>query len=286
MTEASEEQPADKRMKLRYAGVCRLCGSDLPARADAIYERATKTVRCVECPSDVASSDGDLSLEGESASIEPVPEPDAGAAGSSARREYERRKAKDEERLRQKWGKLGGIAVVLADEKQSTKAWATGAIGEEHLGARLDSLVSERIAVLHDRRIPGSRANIDHLAVTPAAVWVIDAKRYKGRPELRIEGGILRPRVEKVLVGRRDCSKLVDGVLKQVDLVRQVVGDVPVMAALCFVGADWPLIGGAFATREVQVMWPKRLARLLAESDGAVDVAAVRDALAAHFKPA
>lgn len=46
MTEVAE--PAGKRMKLRYAGVCRLCGTELPARADAIYERATKTVRCVE----------------------------------------------------------------------------------------------------------------------------------------------------------------------------------------------------------------------------------------------
>ncbi|PID52961.1 MAG: NERD domain protein, partial [Micrococcales bacterium] len=36
-------------MRLRYAGVCRLCGTDLPARADAIYERSTKTVRCVQC---------------------------------------------------------------------------------------------------------------------------------------------------------------------------------------------------------------------------------------------
>src|SRR5690606_32764162 len=125
--------------------------------------------------------------------VVPVPE-DAGIAGSSARREYERRKAKDEERLRQKWGKLGGIAVALSDEKQHTKAWATGAVGEERLGARLDSLVPESIAVLHDRRIPGTKANIDHIAVTTAGIWVIDAKRYKGKPELRIEGGILRPR--------------------------------------------------------------------------------------------
>ena len=174
---------------------------------------------------------------------------DAGVAGSSARREYERRKARDEERLRQKWGKLGGVAVALSDEKQSTKAWATGAVGEERLGARLDSLVSESIAVLHDRRIPGSKANIDHIAITAAGIWVIDAKRYKGRPELKIEGGILRPRVEMLLVGRRDCTKLVDGVLKQIDLVREVVGDLPVTGALCFVEADWPLIGGAFTTQ-------------------------------------
>lgn len=175
----------------------------------------------------------------------------------------------DEEHLRQKWGRLGGIAFAMSDEKQGTKAWATGAIGEERLGARLDSLVSDSIAVLHDRSIPGTKTNIDHIAITAAGVWVIDAKRYKGRPELKIEGGIFRPRVEKVLVGRRDCTKLVrNGVLKQIDLVRKVVGDLPVTGALCFVEADWPLIGGAFTTRGVHALWPKRLTKLLVEAEG------------------
>lgn len=275
----------EKRMKLRYAGVCRLCSRDLPAREEAIYERSTKTVRCVEClpATGVVES---LHDQAEPRSVAVIPD-SSGTAGSSARREYERRRAKDEERLRQKWGKLGGIAVALSDEKQSTKAWATGAVGEERLGARLDSLVSESIAVLHDRRIPGTRTNIDHIAITTAGIWAIDAKRYKGRPELKVEGGILRPRVEKLLVGRRDCTKLVDGVLEQVELVREVVGDVDVTGALCFVEADWPLVGGAFATRGVHVVWPKRLAKILTEAVPAgLDVAAVREGLAAHFRPA
>ena len=279
MTEASD----DKRMQLRYAGVCRLCGIDLPVKEEAIYERSTKTVRCVECPVDAILTDAAVNV---GPVDDDVTSNEGGVAGSSARREYERRKAKDEERLRQRWGKLGGIAVALSDEKQSTKAWATGAVGEERLGARLDSLVSEAVAVLHDRRIPGTKANIDHIAITTAGIWVIDTKRYKGKPELRIEGGILRPKVERLLVGRRDCTKLVDGVLKQVDLVREVVGDIPVVGSLCFIEADWPLIGGAFATRGVQVLWPKRLAKLLVEGEGAVEVSAVRDALASHFKPA
>ena len=201
------EVPTSRRMKLRYAGTCRLCGTDLPARAEAIYERGRKTVRCVACPP--AKSGGGGPPATQQASSEP-PVVDAGVAGSSARREYERRTAKDEERLRQKWGKFGGIAVALSEEKQSTKAWATGAVGEERLGARLDSLASDSIAVLHDRRIPGTRANIDHIAITRAGIWVIDAKRYEGRPELKIEGSLLRPRIERVLVGGRDCTKLVD----------------------------------------------------------------------------
>jgi len=272
-----------KQMRLRYAGACRLCGASLPAGTEAIYESETKTVRCLGCATGAAESMS-RGLEppcGASLSTEP------GVAGSSARREYERRKAKDEEKLREKWGRFGGLAVALSDEQQHTKSWVRGAIGEERLGARLNALASDGLAVLHDRRIPGSKANIDHIAITPSGIWVIDAKRYKGRPELKIEGGILRPRAEKLLVGRRDCTKLVDGVLKQVDVVRDLVGDVPVTGAMCFIEADWPLIGGAFPTRGVHVLWPKRLAKVLMEQTaGDVDVARTRESVASRFKPA
>lgn len=260
-----------KQMRLRYTGVCRLCGASLPAGTEAIYERETKTVRCLVCATEAPETVS----------------PESGVAGSSARREYDRRKAKDEEKLREKWGRLGGLAVVLSDERPHTKAWDRGAIGEERLGARLNALAADGLAVLHDRRVPGSKANIDHIAITPGGIWVIDAKRYKGRPELKIVGGILRPRLEKLLVGRRDCTKLVDGVLKQVDVVRDLVGDVPVTGVLCFVEADWPLIGGAFSTRGVHVLWPKRLAKVLTEeTSGDVDVPRIRETVASRFRSA
>lgn len=72
--------------------------------------------------------------------------------------------------------------------------------------------------------------------------------------------GLIRTRVERLLVGSRDCTKLVDGVLKQVDVVRGLLDEeVPVHGVLCFVEADWPLVGGAFTTRGVQALWPKKL---------------------------
>lgn len=43
------EAPDEKRMKLRYAGTCRICGAALAARTNAIYERSTRTVRCLDC---------------------------------------------------------------------------------------------------------------------------------------------------------------------------------------------------------------------------------------------
>jgi hypothetical protein len=207
-----------------------------------------------------------------------------GIAGSSARREYERRAGNREQRLRDRWG---GLAVEVSPEPQSTRAWEQGAIGEERLGARLDAVISDHLAIPHDRRIRGTKANIDHLVITRASVWVVDAKRYKGRTELRNQGGILRPQVKRLLVGRRDRTKLVDGVLKPVDLVRTAVPDVPVTGTICSVDADRPLIGGSLIARDIHVLWPKKLAKSLAsESAGHVDVSLVCRELAARFPAA
>jgi hypothetical protein len=211
---------------------------------------------------------------------------DTGAAGASARREYERRRAQDEQRIRGQWGRLGGLAVALTPERQSTRAWSVGAVGEQRVGAALDAIASDSIRVLHDRRIPRSRANIDHIVITPGAVWVIDAKRYGGRPELRVDGGLIRPRTESLLVGGRDKTALVEGVLSQAARMCDAVPGNPIRTALCFVDADWPLFGGSFVVRTVEVTWPKRLAeRILSTATGAVDVDAVAAAAEARFRP-
>ncbi|KGN41031.1 nuclease-related domain-containing protein [Knoellia aerolata] len=243
-------------MRLRFAGTCRVCGSELPAKAEAIYEQATRTVRCV---SHELYAHGALPA-GEEPEISVPQTVDLGTAGASARREFERRKAAREARIRNKHPKLGGLILAISDDPQSTTAWKTGALGEEKLGGGLDHLASETIRLLHDRRMPRSRANIDHLAVTATGIYVIDAKKYRGRPDVKIDGGLFRPRAERLLVGSRDCTRLVDGVLKQVEVVRALLEpSMPVHGVLCFVEADWPLLGGSFTTREVYALWPKKL---------------------------
>ena len=280
-----DEGADEKRMRLRYAGACRVCGVELPAKVEAVYERMTKTVRCISHDVRPAVEPADVEVVGPPV----VKVVESGTAGASARREFERRKAKREERIRTRHPKLGGLMLAVSDEQQSTTAWDIGAFGEERLGKGLDRLASDTLRLLHDRRIPRSRANIDHLAVTASGVYVIDAKKYRGRPHLKIEGGLFRPRVERLLVGSRDCTKLVDGVLKQVDVVRGLLDDdVPVRGVLCFVEADWPLIGGTFTTREVQALWPKKLyPKLQAEGPCTTDtVAEIRRKLAQALRAA
>ena len=292
---------AAKRMRLRYVGTCRECGAALPAGETAVYEREPKTVVCLACAdAPVPAPQGATAAAEQDArtttqEVGP-PEPEriaAGAAGASAQREYQRRKAKREERIRTAHPKLGGFILAISDEPQSTTAWATGARGEQVLGRGLDGLARRGVRVLHDRRIPRTKANIDHIAVSAAGVFVIDAKRYKGRPQLRVEGGLFRPRVEKLMVGGRHQTKLVEGVYKQVDVVRAVLADagvaeVPVRGVLCFVEANWPLIGGSFVIDGVSVIWPKKLAEQLVAT-GPLDDAMterVHRALAAAFPAA
>lgn len=175
----------EKQTKLRYAGQCRLRERELPARAEAVYERTTKTVRCVDCtPKPLAEATSvEVSAEPivvveQAEVVDDVQQVEAGSAGLSARREVERRHANRAQRVRTKHPKLGGLILALSDDPQSTTAWDTGALGEELLGNGLNKRSSPSLRVLHDRRVPGTRANIDHIAVTPTGIWVIDAKRY------------------------------------------------------------------------------------------------------------
>jgi hypothetical protein len=113
-----------------------------------------------------------------------------------------------------------------------------------------------------------TRTNIDHLAVTAPGIYVIDAQRYRGRrPALKVEGGFLRP----------------------LAVMHDVVGDeLPVHGVLCFVDADWPLIGGPITVRGVNVLSPRKLCSVLrANGPLATEVlAATHQRVAAALPPA
>lgn len=214
--------------------------------------------------------------------------PDAGVAGASARREGERRRARREQAVRERHRRLGGLLLSLQRAPGHERAWATGASGEEHVAAVLERHCGERVACLHDRRVPRSRANIDHIAVAPGGVWVIDAKRYAGR-EVRVAAPLIgRPRL---LVGGSDKTRLAVALAGQVELVRAAVErlepEIAVHGALCFVDARFPLVGRR-TFDGLLVTSPKRLAKRV-RRDGPLArerIAPLAHALAESFPPA
>lgn len=219
--------------RLRYPATCSSCGAHLPARSRARWDATAKQATCVVC------------VEG--AATAPAP----GTAGGSARTIADK-------------GTQRGMV--------SAPRWAKGADGEERVGHWLNEVHEQGCYVLHDRRIPGSKANIDHLVVSRAGVWVIDAKNYSGRPSFEGEdgaGGATRFRIDGY-----DRHDLIGGVARQVDAVRQAVGGsligegVDVRGLLCFVGTTSELLVRPLAVGDVGIAWPGVVLALLERTPG------------------
>lgn len=163
-------------MTLRYPGQCVACGATVPATTTAYYDRSTKTVTCRPCAEPATPDPPDPVADLPRQRIAP------GTAGGSAQRQYDRRAAKREARIRAEHPILGRLILALSDEPQSTRAWAAGARGEQVVAHWLDQLTPRGVLVLHDRRIPRTRANIDHLDGMP---WQVQ----KVREVLAAHGG-------------------------------------------------------------------------------------------------
>jgi hypothetical protein len=212
-------------------------------------------MHCVECPTAPPGP------------VEPDPI-DIGIPGSSARAEYERRMAKRDVAAREKWGhRLGGVVLALTDAPQTTVAWRTGAEGEQRLARALDSVHDLRI--LHDRRVPGTRRNIDHILVAPAGVFVVDAKLIRGLVQVRNVGWFFRPDY-RLYVGGRDRSKLAENMGWQVEAVSKALcidpnlPRPPIASVLCFVDSDWPLFGAPDSFRGVRLESTGSIKKLIA----------------------
>ena len=232
--------------------------------------------------------------------------------GESARAQYERIRSARRERLRHgrrvllvvasvgvvvgaigtqllvgSWWPGAFLAIVIVASQltptQRETAWRKGAEGEEAVGRTLDCLAAPAVA-LHDRKIPRSRANVDHILIAPSGVWTIDAKNYSGKLETRRGGRELR-------IGGRDRSKLLDQARGQAEVVRQCLAaaglDAPVTPVLCFLGVEWPLLFPPREAAGVRLVSRRGLAKLSAGDSplSTADIRRIRDALDRGMPP-
>lgn len=158
--------------------------------------------------------------------------------------------------------RLGPLLLAVNSEPQAVRAWEHGAAGEETVATYLTKHCSSEVTLLHDRRMPTGRGNIDHIAIAPSGVWVIDTKRYKGRVQVQ-KPWFGEP---KLTVAGRDRTKLIDGLERQVAAVTTAIADqsgtVPVQGALCFVDAELPLLSTP-SIRGYELLGRRGLARRL-----------------------
>ncbi len=248
MAAGVETRPA-RRLHLRYPATCATCGIALSKGAEAIWSPAAKTVTCLACV-----SDGRI---------------DCGTAGVSAAAEGARRTDRKVAEARRKFGDHAAeVARVMAGQ-DAAASWGKGSDGESSLARYIDRALGAGVIALHDRLIPGSRGNIDHLFVSPSGVWVVDAKAYKGKVAKCETGPFWRPDCE-LFIGRRNRTSLAVGVTRQVDAVLAALRTDPslrgteVHAALCLVEADWGLLDMPFQIEgNVWVLYPGALKKRL-----------------------
>lgn len=271
-----------KFMALRRADVCG-CGQALAIGERAAWDRTSRRVLCLACATDESTAAASERTEPDDSEPTPI---DLGVAGGSARAEFERRHQKREGQVRAAHPKIGGLILALTDDPQSTRAWQSGAAGERRFGETMAGL-GDVVIALHDRCVPRSRANIDHIVVGASGIFVVDAKRYKDASiNIRRTGGFLSPVREQLMVGGRDKTKLVEAMAWQVDVVRAALSDdsglsnIPVAPALCFLDGQFPL-WGTLRIGGVDIKGLRGIAKLVTQ-DGPLD-ANVREQVARHL---
>jgi hypothetical protein len=134
-------------------------------------------------------------------------------------------------------------------------AWRQGAAGERRTARLLGPLERHGWVVLHDLAVPGSAANLDHLAIGPGGVFVIDSKQYRGRLQLDAVG--------KLWHGRHPLAPTLGVVSWEADEAAQVLPDpgVAVVPIVAVHGAQVPW--GKVVTDGVPVVAARRLPSLL-----------------------
>ncbi|MFF4647501.1 nuclease-related domain-containing protein [Streptomyces sp. NPDC001389] len=141
--------------------------------------------------------------------------------------------------------------------RRAHNSWSVGAAGEARTARLLAPLVRRGHAVvLHDRAIPGSRANLDHLVLTAAGAIYVDTKNWiSDKSRLTVQGGALR-------YGRYDQSRALQTVVWEAGQAARALG-IPVRPVVAVHGAKVPAPRGRLELQGVTVVEAKRLRGLL-----------------------
>jgi hypothetical protein len=182
---------------------------------------------------------------------------------------------------------VGGLAAAAAGwglrfrPSPDACAWRRGAAGERRTARLLGPLERQGWAVLHDLAVPGSRANLDHLAIGPGGVFVIDSKQYRGRLQLDPSGRLWH--------GRYPLAPALQAVEFEADQAAQVLSDpdVVVLPIVAIHGAQVPW--GKVVMNGVPVVAARRLPSMLRALPavlGPERVAWLADRARLRFRPA
>ncbi|GAB3435605.1 hypothetical protein GCM10027517_04930 [Phycicoccus ginsengisoli] len=204
-------------------------------------------------------------LEGPSAPAQAAPGRDA--APLPTRRSL--REAADQGHSASAGGRAGLFSRMLTVRAFRTRG------AEAARQSRSDGVVAELlgaaavhgVVALRHRRVPGQRAVVEHLAVGPSGVFVIDVRNArKASVEARPRGA-----TSDLVVDGQDTTTAVTATGRRVGAVRSVLAsagleDVTVTGVLCVVDGLLPLGVSDLEVRGIHVIAPTTLTALVSRS--------------------
>lgn len=135
--------------------------------------------------------------------------------------------------------------------------WARGIEGERKSAEFLAPLEAEGFIILNNRRIPGSKGDIDHIAIGPGGIFPIETKNWSGRLEVRND---------RLFVGDQDRTRALEQLYREALAVQVALGEelthhrVTVTPVLCAIGG---VTGGSRSAAGVSISDGRDLAALL-----------------------
>ena len=111
--------------------------------------------------------------------------------------------------------------------------WAKGIEGERKAAEYLAPLEADGFIVLNNRRIPGSKGDIDHIVIGPTGIFPIETKNWSGR---------LAVRNDRLFVGEQDRTWALEQLYREALAVQVALNEeltrhrVTVTPILCAIG--------------------------------------------------
>ncbi len=132
----------------------------------------------------------------------------------------------------------------------------------------LDAAGARGVLSLHDRRVPGRRAHVGHVAIGPSGVYVVDVKHFKNAAIERRASPGGDPAADDLVVGGQVMTDSLAATRARVAALRSAMAtehlEVPVTGVVCFVDGLMPLMESDLEVGGVHVVRPNDLAHLVA----------------------
>jgi hypothetical protein len=225
--------------RLSHAGHCS-CGQLIAVGDPAAWRPDDDRIWCLDC---VASGVADAVLTAEAQAAETLAQPasvtrlhaitelrDGGRSASPGAH-----RAREDALIREQGRHPSALMMGMTDAPISTQAWQAGSAEAERVVCDRLTELGQVVSVLHGRRFPLARANVNHVVIGPNGVFVIAVKRYRN--------ALLTVQPPATLLVRgRDRSALITSMAAPIDAVRRVVDEseadgLPVTGVLCVMDA-------------------------------------------------